>query len=112
MLPGHDAASVVIRNREKILQDTLKRNPQKGVLSDDNDELDATLRALAYVLCYEDADAHENEHTHEHEEDADRSLAQTFKEDRRVQALASFLDERMCVPRDMGAISAAYFKRI
>jgi len=28
-----------------------------------------------------------------------------------LRSLAAFLDDRMCVPRDMGALSAAWFKR-
>ena len=32
------------------------------------------------------------------------------KDDSRVRSLASFLDERMCVPRDMGRLSAGEIK--
>ncbi len=98
--PGKEAASVLIRNREMIAKDILKRlgmKSNKHDLPSDEEQLDATMRSLACILC---------------EDRYDKSTLDECKNDDHVKTLASFLDERMCVPRDMGALSAACYKRL
>ena len=96
--PNEEAASVLIRNRENIVKDISKNNKNYDLPSDTN-ELDETMRSLACLLCNEDRYSDE--------------IVQTCKDKhgKHVRSLAAFLDDRMCVPRDMGVLSAAYFKR-
>jgi glutathione S-transferase len=91
--PEAEAASMMTRNREAISVDILKRAGRsvwKGLPTTESN-LDKALRAMVCVLIESDTDA---ESTVE------------------VAALAGFLDERMCVPRDMGAMSASAIKKI
>jgi len=92
--PGREAASVLIRNRDMIVQDIEKRF---GTDFPTGTDLDATMRSLACILC---------------EDRYDSNCLEECTNDKHVQQLAAFLDERMCVPRDMNALSAAYFKRL
>lgn len=93
--PQAEAALVMTRNREAISVDTLKRadsSPwtEKGLPTSES-ELDETMRTMVQVLI-------------EGKENADVTTG--------VGALAAFLDERMCVPRDMGAMSASAIKQL
>ena len=92
--PQAEAALTVTRNREAIVTDTLKRannSPwkDKGLPTNESD-LDEAMRAMVQLLVEGNIDS----------------------ENTQVGALASFLDERMCVPRDMGAMSAAAIKQL
>jgi len=95
---GREAASVLIRNRDMIVKDIEKRTAMKSNTYDlpTGKDLDATMRSLACILCGDRYD--------------DDCLE--CKNDKYSQKLAAYLDERMCVPRDMNALSAAYFKRL
>jgi glutathione S-transferase len=98
--PGEEAASVLIRNREMIVKDIVKRVGMKTNKFDlplDEKELDVTIRSLACILCGDRYDC---------------EIIEECEIGEHVKTLASFLDERMCVPRDMGALSAACFKRL
>ncbi|KAL7536767.1 hypothetical protein ACHAWF_005556 [Thalassiosira exigua] len=104
--PSAEAGRVLLNNREGIVKDTLKRTDAlegTGVPLDEAG-LDEAMRALASILIYGD------------EEDGSyEDLAWVSKEARNVKgafAMARFLDERMCVPRDMGALSAEAVKRL
>jgi glutathione S-transferase len=91
--PQAEAAAIITRNREAISVDVLERaggSALKGLPTTESD-LDVALRALVCVLL-------------ENDEDAKSTLG--------VGALATFLDERMCVPRDMGAMSASAIKKL
>ena len=97
--PSEEAAAVLIRNREMIAKDIVK-NCDDPALVGDSEILDEAMRSLAVVLMDRNGPS----------EDVVRAC-----EERRgteLRSLAAFLDERMCVPRDMGAPSAACFKRI
>lgn len=96
--PSKEAASVLIRNREMIVNDIEKRRDMKTTAHDlpAGQELDESLRCLASILC---------------DDEFESSLSEC-KQNFHVTEIAAFLDERMCVPRDMGALSAAYFKKI
>jgi len=97
--PGREAASVLIRNRDMIVKDIEKivqTKSNKFELPAGKD-LDATMRSLACILC---------------EERYDENCLEECQSDKHVQQLAAFLDFRMSVPRDMNALSAAYFKRL
>ena len=85
-----EAAATIFKNREAILKDIEKRKSIK--LPKD---VDGALRGVIITLIN---DYDDNDITDESRND--------------IGALASFLDERMCVPRDMGAMSAAALKRI
>jgi len=93
-----EAAAVLVRNREKIAADAAK-SCSDSALVDDRETLDEAMRSLAVCLC-----------------DENRFPGDVVRacEERRgteLRSLAAFLDDRMCVPRDMGALSAAWFKR-
>ena len=98
-----EAAAVIARNREAIMDDALKRLPrleertEKGMPTD-GAGLDVALRILAACLI----------------DDGDRSVRDWDGCFLTLDALALglYLNERMCVPRDMGAMSAAAIKRL
>lgn len=97
--PQTEAAATISRNRKAISIDVLKaadrsRWKDKGLPTTDA-ELDEALRAMVLMLL---DDYNDNVH----------STTTTHA----VGALAGFLDERMCVPRDMGAMSAASIKQL
>lgn len=104
--PSAEAGRVLLSNREAIVKDTLKRaDALEGTgLPLDEQGLDDAMRALASMLIYgSEDDGHYDE------------LGVAFKEAADVKgvfAMAKFLDERMCVPRDMGAMSAGAIKRL
>jgi len=104
--PSAEAGRVLLSNREAIVKDTLKRSDAlegTGIPLDERG-LDKAMRALASILIYGDEeDGHYDE------------VGTASKEAREVEgvfAMAKFLDERMCVPRDMGAMSADAIKRL
>lgn len=95
--PAAEAAQIITRNREAIIADTFKRATmdrkwKQTDLPSTPTDVDETLRELVDVLLNDDGDLLTN---------ASR---------RAVGSLAAFLDERMCVPRDMGAMPAATIK--
>ena len=93
--PAAEASSTIVRNRSYILKDILKRSPQ-GMDMDDEESIDLAIRALAAILS---------------DTLSEEDLAEC-KSVSGVSALATFLDDRMCVPRDMGSMSAASIKRL
>lgn len=101
-----EAGRVLMNNRRAIVDDILKR---VGALKDagiplDEEGLDTAMRALASILIYgSDNDGHYN---------VLRAAAKEGQDVNGVYALAKFLDERMCVPRDMGMMSADAIKRL
>ena len=95
--PAVEAAQIITKNREAIITDTVKRATtdrtwKETDLPDSPTEVDETLREMVEVLLNDDSDLLTN---------ASR---------RTVGSLAAFLDERMCVPRDMGCPPAATIK--
>ena len=94
--PAAEAAMIMTQNRERILADAL----QQKCFSDET-ELDSILRALVALLAKAPADG-----------DGDYNVDGLADHADKVGKLASFLDERMCVPRDMGAMSAACIKDV
>jgi glutathione S-transferase len=92
-----EAASTVVRNRDAILADVAKRQPLS-----DGAGADAALRAVADLLLLTSGGSDGGGGG---DGGASRATAG-------VGALASFLDTRMCVPRDMGAPAAAVLKRL
>ena len=104
--PSSEAGRVLMNNREAIVKDTLKRGTAlegTGIPLEEGG-LDEAMRALSTILLYgAEGDGHYEE------------LGAASKEARDVKgvyAVAKFLDERMCVPRDMGAMSADAIKRL
>ena len=89
--PGAQAALVITRNRNAIIKDMIKRVPweKNANLPDNEKDIDAALKDLVESLTTQDNAA------------SDLTTA---------KAIASFLDDRMCVPRDMGAMPAATIK--
>ena len=106
--PGSEAAATLVRNREAILKDVEKRIKftkgwkEKLPLEKENGMNDA-MCALTYLLLQEEKS---KEDIIAVQEEMNGGLL------RDVGVVASFLDERMCVPRDMGEMSAAAIKRI
>jgi hypothetical protein len=95
--PREEAAAVLVRNREALAKDVAKNCADDSLA--DHQVLDEAMRSLAVLLC-----------------DSGRfsdTVVGACEELRgtELHSLAAFLDERMCVPRDMGALSAAWFKR-
>lgn len=104
--PSSEAGRVLLSNREAIVKDTLKRSATlEGTgLPLDEKGLDNAMRALTTLLIYGDKEDGQYE-----------DLAVAAKEAVNVNgvfAMAKFLDERMCVPRDMGSMSADAFNRL
>lgn len=95
--PKEEAAAILIRNREAITRDATKNCDDDSL--DGEVVLDEAMRSLAVLLCDENRFS-------ESTVEACEELRGT-----ELRALAAFLDDRMCVPRDMGALSAAWFKR-
>ena len=107
--PSAEAGRILIKNRDAIVKDARKRAADKsggitGVPLDDEGGLDEAMRALAAMLVYGDANDGRYEELEAAAEEA-RGVEGAF-------ALAAFLDGRMCVPRDMGAMSAGAIKRL
>jgi len=98
--PNEEAASVLIRNRENIMMDIMKRinSGEASQLPPDPEIVDEAMRSLAVLLCDDDRFQ-------------DGAIKRLCNSNEHHKMLASFLDERMCVPRDMGSLSAAHFKR-
>mmetsp|Transcript_122 Transcript_122/g.188 ORF Transcript_122/g.188 Transcript_122/m.188 type:complete len:471 (+) Transcript_122:73-1485(+) len=90
--PSAEAALIMTQNKDAILRDTLKNG--SGLLgSSSESELDEIMRAMIYILIHQDGEE-----------------AKDAKNVHGVGEFATFLDERMCVPRDMGSMSAASIK--
>ena len=99
-----EAAATIVRNRDDILADAAKRN----ALADGVDA-DAALRAVACLLASTAAAAAAEEVEEVDDEEAMRLGCSSTAG---VSQMASFLDARMCVPRDMGAPCAAELKSL
>ncbi|KAL7471820.1 hypothetical protein ACHAXS_012129 [Conticribra weissflogii] len=106
LTPSAEAGRVLLNNRNAIVKDTLKRAGSLEGMDIPLDEkgLDDTIRALATILIYGCA---ENGHYNELE-----TASKEAMNVRGVLDMAGFLDQRMCVPRDMGCVSAAAIKRL
>lgn len=98
--PYQEAAAIMTRNREAIVRDIVKQSSTAAWHDSDlpttEEDADEGLRALVQMLLKGEGDIL----------DVDSS---TFLS---VQSLATFLDQRMCVPRDMGAMTAATIKNL
>ena len=95
--PGIEAASIMTRNRIAIAKDIEKRSGGSdhylGHMGED--AIDEAMRAMVCLLCQDELTFKANIVNH-HD----------------VAVLATDLDDRMCVPRDMGSRSAATIKRL
>jgi glutathione S-transferase len=104
--PSAEAGHVLIRNHKAIAKDVLKRADvlQNAGFPLTETGIDTAMRALASILVFgSEKDGQYND------------LEVAANEAHNVEgvfALAKFLDERMCVPRDMGMMSADAIKRI
>ena len=101
--PSKEVALTIVRNREAIVADALKQagrgNEHLADLGlDEAAIIDSALLELAEALANDDLDKEFDE----------KSIK--FESDSAAAAMARFLDDRICVPRDMGAIPAAYLK--
>ena len=90
--PGAEAAATILRNRNDLLDDASKRRMEL-----DADALDEAFRALAYLLIARG-------------EAVEDALVLLCRSTRGVGEVAAYADQRMCVPRDMGAPPAAQVK--
>jgi len=87
-----EAAATIFKNKQAIIKDIERRmSITPSWKSKLPENIDSALRELVMVLINDDDS-----------DDVSDGIG----------ALASFLDERMCVPRDMGAMSAAALKRV
>jgi glutathione S-transferase len=86
--PHAHAAMVVMHNKEAIVKDVMKQQQGLGMRES---ELDDAMRALVLALI----------------EGGTSTVTSAG-----VGRLAAFLDQRMCVPRDMGAMPAAAIKQL
>ena len=96
--PYLEVASIITRNHEAICQDIIKQSGKPAWnnwgLPDSLSSADLAIRKLVKLLI----DGGDINSLHPGGED--------------VGVLATFLDERMCVPRDMGFMSAAVIKNL
>ena len=96
--PYLEVASIITRNHEAICQDIIKQSGKPAWnnwgLPDSLSSADLAIRKLVTLLI----DGGDINSLHPGGED--------------VGVLATFLDERMCVPRDMGFMSAAVIKNL
>lgn len=90
--PQLEAAATIVRNRHAIVKDALKRSQSAG-LPTASDGIEDAMKGLVLALS-----------------DDDRADSNSLTPN--VITMAKFLDDRMCVPRDMGAMSAAAIKHI
>jgi glutathione S-transferase len=92
--PAREAAARIVRNRHAIVRDAQRRRSVYGTCpfmhDTPPDEIDAALRAFVVLLSEPTA--------------AKEARARSTPG---VAAVAAYLDERLCVPRDMGAPPAA-----
>jgi len=99
--PSKEVALTLVRNRKAIAADALKQasrgSSHLSSLAQDENAIDAALLELADALANDDLDKEFDE--------KDANLTSDG-----AMAMARFLDDRICVPRDMGAIPAAYLK--
>ena len=105
LTPSAEAGRTLLNNREAIVKDIMKRAGSlegKGIPLDEKN-LDSAMRALATILIY-------GKETGKYD-DLEQYSAEAASVNG-VYALAAFLDDRMCVPRDMGSMSAAAIKRL
>jgi glutathione S-transferase len=98
--PHREAAAIMTRNRQDIVKDAVKQSStavwkNKG-LPNSEEAADMALRALVKALL-------DQEETSADDTSMDRDA---------VECMATFLDHRMCVPRDMGAMAAATIKNL
>ena len=105
--PAAEAAMIMTQNRDRILADARK---QKQKLFSDHDEidLDNSMRALVALLVAPTTSQSDKGIT----TSCSYDLSGLGDQAEGVGKLALFLDERMCVPRDMGAMSAACIKDV
>lgn len=100
--PSKEVALTLVRNRRAIVADALKQASKgsKHLMSMEQSEdvIDAALLELAEALADDNLD-----------KEFDAKDAKNVVSDAAL-AMARFLDDRICVPRDMGAIPAAYLK--
>lgn len=101
--PAAEAASVMTRNRSAIMKDIEKRAVISHPLLAEctQDGVDVAMRAMVCLLCQDDLDFRDCELN---------TRCMSYKED--IVLVATYLDDRMCVPRDMGCLSAAALKRL
>lgn len=90
--PGSEAALAVIRNRAAIVKDASIWLVQEGYSESSANDIDRALRVVATCLS---------------QRENDESFHSILDEDTTASSLLSYLVERICVPRDMGAPSAA-----
>lgn len=105
--PSAEAGRILMSNREAIVKDTLKRASTlegSGLPLESEKGLDNAMLALATILIYGNED--------DGQYDELETAAKEATHVKGVYAMAKFLDERMCVPRDMGTMSANAIKRL
>ena len=97
--PALQAAAIIVNNRQAILKDAQRRQPiyssvpfMHGAASG---AIDEALRAIVSLLV-----------------SADGAAEGRAKATAHVAAVAAYLDERTCVPRDMGGPPAAELHRL
>jgi len=118
--PSREVCAIIAHNRKAIMMDMLKRNwksqGSSGSSEIDNEgegnkkineeeEVDVTLRALICKLLIDTE-------LSEKQEQVEKNDHFDYEEQHMIQTAASFLDQRMCVPRDMGIPCASVMKRL
>jgi glutathione S-transferase len=104
--PYREAASILIRNRNAIAQDVCKQAGnvlawKNSGLPDSLDAANLALKDLASLLM-----------NGVHKNDLEHLLSVSTTSLEELSTLCTFLDDRMCVPRDMGAMTAATIKNL
>lgn len=91
--PHEQAAATIVRNREALVRDAVKQLtlPKWSNLKIPNDETTVEHLFAGLAMCLVMDDKHPSD---------------------QIKSLAIFVDDRMCVPRDMGAMPAACIKLV
>ena len=94
--PAGEAAVALVRNRREILADAARWAEEVGYVVCSVEELDMGLQTLAWILSGGD----------------DLSQREELLDSTSVVLLSEYLNERLCVPRDMGAPAAAAIREL
>lgn len=100
--PGSEAAQIIIRNQLSIRKDAMKWFEENGYICKEEDA-DAALRTVVLLLSLSDCQNLSSKNA---------AILKSSAEEENVSLMLLYLDSRICVPRDVGAPSAATIRQL